>query len=153
MYLLRRQHLIATGLLFAALIFVASIACGSLQDEMENGGRNSNELPEPPGFAFTVLQGEEALGGTDLMLSERATQGKPMIVNFWGSLCPPCIKEIPEFQSLYEERMTQLLLLGMDVGHPVGMGSGNEGDAFVQELGITYQIATVPNARYLLKYK
>lgn len=28
-------------------------------------------------------------------------EGKPLIINFWGTFCPPCVKEMPEFQRQY----------------------------------------------------
>ncbi|MFX3637390.1 MAG: redoxin domain-containing protein [Candidatus Pristimantibacillus sp.] len=30
-------------------------------------------------------------------------KGKPYIINFWGTFCPPCVKEMPEFQRQYEK--------------------------------------------------
>lgn len=29
--------------------------------------------------------------------------GKPIVLNFWASWCPPCKSEMPEFQKVYEE--------------------------------------------------
>lgn len=29
--------------------------------------------------------------------------GKPLIINFWGTFCPPCRKEMPALQNVYEE--------------------------------------------------
>lgn len=48
---------------------------------------------EPPAFALTDLD------GTVHELSD--FQGKPVIVNFWGSFCEPCVREMPEFQRQY----------------------------------------------------
>ena len=36
-------------------------------------------------------------------LKERIT-----VINFWADWCPPCIKEIPELNSLYEENKDEL---------------------------------------------
>ncbi|GBF72724.1 hypothetical protein PA598K_00989 [Paenibacillus sp. 598K] len=30
-------------------------------------------------------------------------KGKAVVVNFWGTFCPPCVKEMPEFQKQYEK--------------------------------------------------
>ena len=38
-------------------------------------------------------------------LKERNT-----VINFWADWCPPCIKEIPELNSLYEENTFYLIV-------------------------------------------
>ncbi len=42
----------------------------------------------------------KSLSGGDLNFSE--LNGKVIIVNFWATWCPPCIAEMPSFQSLYD---------------------------------------------------
>ncbi|QAY66199.1 redoxin domain-containing protein [Paenibacillus protaetiae] len=30
-------------------------------------------------------------------------KGKPIVINFWGSFCPPCVQEMPEFEQQYQK--------------------------------------------------
>ena len=30
-------------------------------------------------------------------------KGKPIVVNFWASWCPPCKREMPNFEKMYEK--------------------------------------------------
>ncbi|MDQ6418274.1 redoxin domain-containing protein [Paenibacillus sp. LHD-117] len=48
---------------------------------------------EPPAFTLANLEG----GVTSL--SDYA--GKPIVINFWGTFCEPCVKEMPEFERQY----------------------------------------------------
>ena len=49
----------------------------------------SNDLGTAVDFPFTVYQGEEVLGGSELRFSEVLSQGKPVVLNFWGWGLPP----------------------------------------------------------------
>jgi thiol-disulfide isomerase/thioredoxin len=52
-----------------------------------------------------------SISGADLNFSELSN--KVIIVNFWATWCPPCIAEMPSFQSLYEhyEQDDQVIFL------------------------------------------
>ena len=44
-------------------------------------------------------------------------QGKTLIINFWATWCPPCLKEIPEFielQAEYAEQNVQFIGIAID---------------------------------------
>ena len=42
------------------------------------------------------------LNGRSVRLSDY--RGKTVVLNFWASWCPPCRREMPDFQTLWEER-------------------------------------------------
>lgn len=49
----------------------------------------------PPEFELADLEGNIR------QLSDY--EGKPVVVNFWGTFCPPCVKEMPEFERQYQK--------------------------------------------------
>ena len=39
--------------------------------------------------------------GSELVL--RAFQGRPLLVNFWATWCPPCVEELPMLEAFWRE--------------------------------------------------
>ncbi|WP_367273754.1 TlpA family protein disulfide reductase [Nitrosomonas sp.] len=61
-------------------------------------------------------------------------KGRWVLVNFWATWCPPCLKEIPDLISLYEDRK-DIMVIG------VAMDSDpQEIMNFVRSLSINYPI-------------
>ena len=48
-----------------------------------------------PKVSFSTLTGEK--------IALQALQGKPVLISFWASDCPECLKEIPVFTELYQQ--------------------------------------------------
>ena len=89
-----------------------------------------------PDFRFALYQGEDTLGGSTLKLSD--LQDKPVVLNFWAGLCPPCRAEMPDLQAFYNEFHDQVALVGVDIGVFVGLGTRQDAQELLRELGITY---------------
>ncbi|HLS16970.1 MAG TPA: TlpA disulfide reductase family protein [Paenalcaligenes sp.] len=74
---------------------------------------------------FSDLQGDEV----DL----QPYQGRPLVVNFWASWCPPCVEEMPDLEQLsqaYPE--VQFLGLAIDTQRNI--------KKFLQEVPVTYDL-------------
>ena len=89
-------------------------------------------------FEFTMYQGGEAVGGNEVNFDDLFPSDKPVVLNFWAGLCPPCRAEMPGFQSVYEQYKGEFVLLGIDVGPFVGLGSNQDARNLLSELNITY---------------
>lgn len=91
----------------AVLIVAAALLYNKLGDEYKpdqlvtnapsvtDEGDSDNSANLAPDF--TVIDGE----GNEVKLSD--FRGKPVVLNFWASWCPPCKAEMPEFNEKYEE--------------------------------------------------
>ena len=94
-------------------------------------------------FKMTAYQGGEQLGGTTVAFSDvkESAAGKPIVLNFWGGTCPPCRAEMPGFQRVYERHADEILMLGVDIGPFLGLGTRSSAMRLLDELGITYPTA------------
>ena len=83
---------------------------------------------------FTVWDQE----GTQISLKE-ILEGKPAVINFWTSKCPPCREEMPDFEELYQELKDQVQFIMVD---GIGcMGETEEsGRAYVEEQGFSFPV-------------
>lgn len=55
-------------------------------------------------------------------LAMASLRGKPLLMNFWASWCPPCVEELPLLSSFYKENSAkgwQVLGLAVDQPEPV----------------------------------
>ncbi|MEU9864425.1 TlpA disulfide reductase family protein [Streptomyces sp. NPDC047971] len=95
-----RRTLLAVGTLSAALVLSA---CTSDNNGKSGGGGGTNFVTNTGGVS-TVAKGErkatntiagETLEGGKLDLAD--LKGKVVVLNVWGSWCPPCRAEAPHF--------------------------------------------------------
>ena len=107
---------------------------GARPAPLEVGPSDWLAIPAPDG-PFLTLEGQNA------RLSDY--RGQVVVLNFWGTWCPPCRVEIPHLVRAQE----RLEALGATIIAPaVGSGTPEEILAFAGEAGINYPIWIVSDA-------
>jgi len=94
-----------------------------------------------PDFRVVAYQGQDILGGDEVDFSQVFRHGKPVILNFWAGLCPPCRAEMPGFQRTYDVLGDKYVMVGVDIGPFMGLGSHEDARQFLKEFDIRYPTA------------
>ena len=133
---------------FAAVVAIATVACSQ-----QTSGTATIAPGGVPDFRLTAYQGEGALGGPEVNFSQVLAKGKPVVLNFFAGQCPPCRAEMPDFQKVHEKFQDRVLILGLDIGPFVGLGSRDDGKKLLRELRITYPAATTFDSNVVRVYR
>jgi thiol-disulfide isomerase/thioredoxin len=107
----------------------------------------------PADFPIIMYQGADYQDGDEVMFSQLLADGKPVVLNFWAGLCPPCRLEMPDLQAVSDAYQDRVLLFGLDVGPFTGLGTNEDGRALLQELAITYPAGTTSNPNVVREYE
>jgi len=78
----------------SAVVLIGGYAIGLTLFASDNDAP-PKEGGAPPQFALADLNGNVQ------QLSDY--KGKAVVINFWGTFCPPCVKEMPEFERQYQK--------------------------------------------------
>jgi thiol-disulfide isomerase/thioredoxin len=141
-----RRNLLAGGVAAAAAVAGAGVAWWRQQ------APTANAPDAAPGdadalAALWALRLARPEGG-ELVLAD--LRGQPLLLNFWATWCPPCVKEMPEldrFHQAFGPKGWQVVGLAIDgptpvreflarvkVGFPIGL-AGLDGTELVRSLG------------------
>ncbi len=127
------------------ILLAACAVAGFLAYQMHSTPASSRTPGRLPDFVLTDTNGQAGAISDYL--------GKPMVLNFWATWCPPCLREIPLLVDLDERHGAHIQVLGvaidrmepvlefmerLAVAYPVLVGeqdamqaAGSFGDAFV----------------------
>ena len=144
-HLLRRQQrngMAWAGMILSVLGIFAGIGLGVAYFQgakkfyaelMEASAADEEDLDAWKGVLAPDLM-VTTLDGKEIKLSE--LRGRRVIVDFWATWCPPCVKEIPHFIQLRNEVPDDELSI-------VGISNEEKGtlEAFIKKKGINYPIA------------
>lgn len=117
---------------WAALLLLLTV--GAYQVFAAGSGPDAAEVPTEekplpgylaPNFELTTLDGET------VRLSDY--RGKPVLINFWATWCPPCREEMPDIQAFHEKMGDEVVILGVNLREPPQTVR-----AFVEEFGYTW---------------
>ena len=108
----RPAHLLAILLLASGCVADANdpTAAGG-QQGYPDVGRNLTRIPPAERTSLAEVTGPD-LDGTGT-LSSKTYSGKVVVINVWGSWCPPCRKEAPDLQAASEETAEIAQFLGV----------------------------------------
>ena len=86
----------------------------------------------PDGTNLSELTFDTFDGGTGTLADYAGT---PLVVNFFASWCPPCVREMPEFQEVFERLDGQVAFLGLSQDQ-----SASDALDLVAATGVTYDV-------------
>lgn len=110
--------------------------------------------PAQPTADFTLVayQGQDVLGGDQVRFSHVLAEGKPVVLNFWAGACAPCSQEMPGLQRIADQYQGRAIVVGVDVGPFVGMGTHDDAMRLLKQLGIRYPTAYAVDTTPLTLY-
>lgn len=142
-----------------SVLAIILVACGGSSETLSSSGSPSSSVnvsnddgDRAPNFAITLFQGEDVLGANELNIHD-LLNGQPLVLNFWAGLCPPCRAEMPDLQLFNEEYKDRLTLLGVDLGQFTGLGTQQDAEDLLEELGVTYPTGFTNDPNVIKDYR
>ena len=138
---------------FALLALGACSATGADEPTRSAGqegypgvARNLTQVPPAQRQPVATVSGPALDGHGTLSTGDYA--GKVVVVNVWGSWCPPCRSEAPELQAASVETKGRAQFVGITTKDP----DPSRAEAFVRANKITYPSIFDPNGQTLLNF-
>jgi thiol-disulfide isomerase/thioredoxin len=116
---MQRRNLILGGVAAAAAL--AGVGVAVWRSPPATGLAPSAATPDVGAAAFWAMAFDTP-DGQNLPVSQ--FRGKPLLVNFWATWCPPCVEELPLLDYFYQENKAKgWQVLGLAVDQPSAVRS------------------------------
>lgn len=125
----RRTLALCVLVALVAALLAGIIAARSPQQASETTSdailRDAEDLPD------MALPSLDSAGEVDLA----GYRGTPLVVNFWGSWCQPCVREMPAFEQVHASLGDTVAFLGVNVND-----SEEAARSMAERTGVTYDL-------------
>ncbi len=136
-----RRVLVPGIVIFAIVGFMALLGAGLIIKEPLTGASGAARVNQPAAD-FTL----PLIGGGEVTFS--SLRGKPVVINFWASWCPPCRDEAPILEKVWRSYQDRgVAFIGVDI-----QDTEEAAQAYIQEFGITYPNGLDIDGRITIDY-
>ena len=101
------------------------------------------DLAGEPAPDFTY---EPLAGGADVDFAA-FRGGRPAVINFFAEWCAPCVREMPTFESAYQDHGDRVAFLGLSYNE-----TAEDGLALVERTGVTYETGRDPDGAIITAF-
>jgi thiol-disulfide isomerase/thioredoxin len=110
---MNRRQVMLGGVAAAAALAGAGVAWRKFQPH----GQADGEVGSASSLAPIWSQSFETPEGASVAMN--SFRGRPLLVNFWATWCPPCVEELPLLDSFYREnKLKSWQVVGLAVDQP-----------------------------------
>lgn len=147
----RTPALVRVAVAVTASGFLA-LAAGCSGGSALNAGANDSSGNTVERVAEAKRGAPLTVSGTTLdgaALSTASYRGQVVVLNYWGSWCPPCVKETPDLKAAWTQLQGKdVRFLGLDAQE-----SAQTGAAYMSANGLTYPSLQWDGGKFLLQLK
>jgi len=137
--MIRRSVFVAAGLIIVGLVWL--LGWSLLHKEPLTGLSGITMVNRPaPDFTLTTFEGAK--------LSMADLRGKPVVLNFWASWCPPCRVEAPLLEQTWRTYKDHgVVFIGVDIQDKL-----EDALAYIREFAVTYPNGPDPTGEISIDY-
>jgi thiol-disulfide isomerase/thioredoxin len=149
-----RRTAVRIAAVLAAMVIVVSCARTGADEPTRSAGqvgyptvpRNLTRIPPEQRQELPIVSGPAL--GSNRTISSQDYRGKVVVINVWGSWCPPCRKEAPDLQAASVETKETAQFIGITSKDY----DPAPAEAFVRSFQITYPSIYDPTGKVLLAF-
>ena len=109
---------------------------GTLGGTQSASGSSASSATAQPAPDFTVYDAD----GGEVTLASLMESGKPAVLNFWASTCPPCRSEMPDFEAAYQKYGSKVQFIMVDAVGSMNGETRQAGSDYVAGQGFTFPV-------------